>query len=121
MLPSYKDLGWEYDYSPVDHNFDPTATFCSVLAMIKGGTQSSPVHILLFHKGKYVGTANREGKGFVYLRHEACTDDTVAVRYKVPGFQGFKGPPRLIRDVKYQWIGSGLWARIGPLPPPSWW
>jgi hypothetical protein len=118
LLPTYKDLGWEYDYHPVDHNFDPDATLCAVLVTIKGGTQSSPVHILLFHKGKHVGRARDEGDGFVTLQHDECTDDTVAVRFKVPG-STFKGPPRLVCDVKYQWIGDGRWVRIGPLPPPK--
>jgi hypothetical protein len=71
------------------------------------------------YRGKFVGTANRQGKAFVSLLHAVCTDDTVAVRYKVPGSL-LSSPPRLVRDVKYRWIGDGLWERIGPLPPPWW-
>jgi hypothetical protein len=119
FLPSYKDLGWEYDYHPVDDNFDPTATSCAVLVTVQGATGSSPTHILLFHHGEFVGTGRKEGAPFVTLLKHECTDDTVAVSFKIPGRQGFAGPAKEQSNVKFRWLsGPDVVMREGPLPPP---
>jgi hypothetical protein len=105
LLPLFKDTDWEWDWDHARGNYDPTATLCAVEITVKGATGSSPTHILLYHKGKYIGPATPEARGFVSLRLEDCTDDTVAVQYKVPG-ETHAGSFRSLHNVEYRWQGG---------------
>ncbi|WP_024805089.1 LppP/LprE family lipoprotein [Nocardia sp. BMG51109] len=76
---------WATDPATFRGNFDPCATLSTAIVTIEGATGSSPEHALLFHQGRYVGTATPEAHGFTTLAAEATTDGTVVLGYKTPG------------------------------------
>ncbi|MDT5319609.1 MAG: hypothetical protein QOD88_2131 [Mycobacterium sp.] len=114
------DRKWSYDSG----DYDPDATLSAAEIGIEMATGSSPVHVLLFHKGKYIGQVSPQaGGGFVQLRREDCTDDTVAVRIRIPG-RSF-AETKSLHNVDFTWrdghvYWSGDWPFAEGPPLPGW-
>jgi hypothetical protein len=95
-----------WDGAPVASNYNPCADLSTILVSIRGGTGSSPVHALMFHRGQYQGTATYKAYGFTTLDAARSTGDTVVLDYKTPGD---------VSSVRYQWQGHV--ATLDPMPP----
>jgi hypothetical protein len=121
----YQGFDWKWDPAPIDGNYDPDANLSATLHTVEGATASSPTHIALYHKGEFRGQGTPKAGAFVSLRHDACTEDTVAVRFKIPG-ESHAGPPKSLHDVDFVWregriFWSGDWPFDAYAPPvPGW-
>lgn len=96
-------------------NFSPCATLSAAIVMITGGTASSPEQALLFHKGRYIGTATARPRSFTTLDVVHSTDDTVVLRYMTPGSCDACGDGTFT-SVRFHWNGTRV-DMIGT--PPS--
>ncbi|MCU1644465.1 MAG: hypothetical protein JWN03_4740 [Nocardia sp.] len=85
--PVQNDSGtpWKWATQPVSGNFDPCATLSAALIIIEKGTASSPMQILLFHQGSYLGTGTLKWRSFTGMDPTHTTPDTVGIKYHVPG------------------------------------
>lgn len=85
-----------------------------VLTVIAHGTVSSPQHLLLFHRGVYVGTATQEPRP--YTRVLDVTGDVVTVEYRWLLGEEPLAAPAGVGTVRYQVSSQGVRA----LDPPPW-
>lgn len=69
--------------------YDPCAALSYIVVPVEGATGSSPVHIMLFHHGDYLGTAT--AKGYKTSNISTVSDDTISATYKYP-LPGESGP-----------------------------
>ncbi|MGV9667057.1 LppP/LprE family lipoprotein [Nocardia niigatensis] len=79
---------WKWDVPAVGEKTsvnDICSTLSAYLITIQGATSSSPMQVLLFHQGGYVGTAESNWNTFISPDPGRTTDDTVGLRYKIPG------------------------------------
>jgi hypothetical protein len=70
---------------PIDSNYDPDKTLSATLHTIEMATGSSPMHIALYHRGEFRAQGSPQAGAFISIRHDDCTDDTVALRIRIPG------------------------------------
>lgn len=76
--------GWEWTAEYADtSSYDDCAALSAITVSIRGGTSSSPYHIMLFHHGRYIGTATKEAYGFS-PSVDRLSDSIVAVTYHWP-------------------------------------
>lgn len=61
------------------------APLSAYLLTIHGATASSPMQVLLFHQGNYVGTAEQNWNSFISADPSRTTPDTVGLKYMIPG------------------------------------
>ena len=94
-------------------NFDPCADLSYALAETAGGTGSSPIHIMLFHRGDYTGT----GTLCAFGRTEVvdATSDRVTVTYLYPRGMESNAAATGLAQVNYVWNGNGV-TMNGALP-----
>ncbi|WP_326547973.1 LppP/LprE family lipoprotein [Mycolicibacterium sp. ND9-15] len=116
QLPFEPLTGAKWDSTPVDSNYDACAELSTILVTTEGGTGSSPVQALLFHRGEYLGTGTSKAYGFTSLDAAASTGDTVVLTYKVPG-ECNACMPAAVHSARYQWNGDRA-VMLDP-PPPS--
>ena len=105
---------WSTDPAGFEGTFDPCVTLSTVIIAVEGATGSSPNHVLLFHKGEFVGTATHESLGFTSLDPGRTTDDTVGVTYKTPGSCN-ACPDGTLTPVQFHWDGKQV-QTIGTPP-----
>ncbi|MEV2226516.1 LppP/LprE family lipoprotein [Nocardia vinacea] len=105
---------WSTDPAGFEGTFDPCVTLSAVIIAVEGATGSSPNHVLLFHKGEFVGTATHESLGFTSLDPGRTTDDTVGVTYKTPGSCN-ACPDGTLTPVQFHWDGKQV-QTIGTPP-----
>lgn len=79
--------GW--DPTPVESNFDACADLSTILVTVQGGTGSSPMQALMFHRGTYLGAGTLQAYGFTTIDTAQSTTDTVMLRYR----SGQAAPP----------------------------
>lgn len=123
LLAPYEGFDWKWHESPIDSNYDAEAALSAVLVTVEMATASSPTHLLLFRRGEFLHQGTPIGGAFISLRHEDCNDDTVAVRFKIPG-QSNAGPPKSVHDVDYRllsddrvvWSGDWPYGEGPPVP-----
>ncbi|SER41924.1 LppP/LprE family lipoprotein [Corynebacterium cystitidis] len=77
-----RDYPWDTDYSYTE-GYDPCAALSWITITVEGVTGSSPNHIMLFHKGDYLGTATYEAYGF-FPRVTRASDNMINVVYTYP-------------------------------------
>lgn len=114
-LPFEPLTGAKWDTTPVDSNYDPCAELSTILVTTEGGTGSSPVQALLFHRGQYLGTGTSKAYGFTSLDAAASSGDTVVLTYKVPG-ECNACTPAAIHSARYRWNGDRA-VMLDPPPP----
>ncbi|WP_405135934.1 LppP/LprE family lipoprotein [Nocardia sp. NBC_01388] len=117
--PVQNDSGapWNWAGTPVEGNFDPCRTLSAALIIIESGTASSPMQILLFHQGSYLGTGTLKWRSFIGMDPTRTTDDTVAVKYHLPGTCDACSDGADY-CVQYHWTGSKV-DMIGTPPDES--
>ncbi|WP_082961744.1 LppP/LprE family lipoprotein [Mycobacterium sp. 852002-51152_SCH6134967] len=96
-------------------NFDSCATLSAVFISIAEGTGSTPSLVLLFHEGSYVGPATPTPYAFTSLDTALTTDDTVVLKYGVPGSCN-ACPDMTFTIVRFKWDGDHV-VKLGD--PPS--
>ena len=106
--------GWQT--TPIGSDYNPCADLSTILVMIEGGTASSPVQALMFHRGTYLGTGTSKAYGFTSLNSAHSTDNTVVLDYATPG-ECNACAPAAVTSVRYQWQGDHV-EMLDP-PPPS--
>jgi hypothetical protein len=115
QLPPEPLTGRGWDGTPVGNNYDRCADLSTILVMIEGGTGSSPVQALMFHRGQYLGTGTSKAYGFTSLNAARSTDDMVVLDYKTPGACNVC-PPAGVTSVRYQWQDDHV-EMLDPAPP----
>ncbi len=115
MLPPEPATGVGWSSTPVDSNFDPCADLSTILVAVEGGTASSPMQALMFHRGTYLGTGTLEAYGFTSLDAAASTGDTVVLQYR-SGQSCNACDDGVITTVRYHWDGSSV-QMLDPPPP----
>lgn len=86
---------------------DPCASFTWVRADTSGGTASSPVQVLFFADGDYLGTGTSEPYGFTFVDSQSA--DTITVGYRWPvGDDANANPTGGPALIRYQWDGSSV-------------
>lgn len=117
QLPFEPLTGAKWDSTPVDSNYDPCAELSTILVTTEGGTGSSPVQALLFHRGEYLGTGTSKAYGFTSLDSAASSDDMVVLNYRVPG-ECNACEPAAIHSARYRWNGDRA-VMLDPPPPTA--
>ncbi|MDI9916725.1 LppP/LprE family lipoprotein [Rhodococcus sp. IEGM 1379] len=87
-----------------DNNFDPCADLSYAMAEAKGGTGSSPEHVMFFHRGKYLGTATSCAFGFTSVVDS--TSDSATVQYRWPRGMDSNAHPSGLASATFVWDGE---------------
>ena len=106
--------GW--NRAPIAGDYDPCADLSTILVTVQGGTGSSPVQALMFHRGTYLGTGTLKAYGFTSLNSAASTNDTVVLSYRT-GQSCTACNDGTVINVRFHWDGSKV-QMLDP-PPPS--
>jgi hypothetical protein len=106
-LPPEPNTGREWDPVPIGSNFDACADLSAIMVGVEGGTASSPVQALMFHRGEYLGTGTSEAYGFTELDLAASTDDTVVLTYET-GQSCNACDDGVVTSVRFQWDGRSV-------------
>ena len=115
-LPPERVTGRGWRNTPVGSDYNPCADLSTILVMIQGGTASSPVQALMFHRGTYLGTGTSKAYGFTSLNTARSTDEMVVLDYNTPG-ECDACAPAAVTSVRYQWQGDHV--VMLDAPPPS--
>ena len=121
FLAPYEGFEWKWHPYPMDSNYDPKRTLSATLHTVEYATQSSPMHIALYHNGEFSAQGTPKAGAFVSIRHDDCTDDTVAVRFRIPGwtFAETKSVHNIdytYRDGQIYWSGDWPFDEGPPVP-----
>lgn len=95
------DARWEFTGTT---NYDPCAALSYARLDITGGTGSSPVQLMLFHDGEYVGTASECAFGSTSVIDIAA--DSITVEYRWPREGDANADPSGRATVTYRWAGG---------------
>ena len=96
-----------------ESNFDRCAALSYARLDIEGGTGSSPVQLMLFHNGAFVGTATECAFGFTSV--DSFTGDSITVTYRWPRAGDTNAAPSGQATVTYRWNGESV-VMEGELP-----
>ncbi len=96
-----------------ESNYDRCADLSYAIVDIEGGTGSSPQHVMLFHRGAYVGTAT--ACAFGYTSVTAATGDSVTVAYRWPRDDDPNAAPSGAASATFSWNGTDV-MMSGDLP-----
>ena len=77
--PDHISRDWNTEFAGTGL-YDPCADLSPIVLTIDLATASSPYHIMLFHRGEYLGTATAEPRGFS-PDVKQVDDQTIAVTY----------------------------------------
>lgn len=98
----------------LETSFDPCAALSSATITVEGATGSSPMQVLLFHRGEYLGTTSDCAPGFQLV--EQLDGDTVAVTYQWPKEGQPNAGEKWSETVEYSWSASGGVTMAGRIP-----
>ncbi|MEU6583729.1 LppP/LprE family lipoprotein [Nocardia sp. NPDC046763] len=84
---------------------DICSTLSAYLITIEGATAGSPMQVLLFHRGSYIGTADPRWNSFISPDPNHTTDDSVGLRYMIPRSCN-ACPDGTFYCVQFHWDGS---------------
>jgi len=115
-LPPEPVTGRGWRNTPIGSDYNPCADLSTILVMIQGGTASSPVQALMFHRGTYLGTGTSKAYGFTSLNTARSTDEMVVLDYNTPG-ECDACAPAAVTSVRYRWQGDHV--AMLDAPPPS--
>jgi hypothetical protein len=94
-------------------NFDRCAALSYARLDIAGATASSPVQLVLFHDGVFIGTAT--DCAFAFTSVDSFTGDSVTVSYRWPRSGDTNAAPSGLGTVTYRWNGEEV-VMEGELP-----
>ncbi|QCR44383.1 hypothetical protein C1N91_13520 [Curtobacterium sp. SGAir0471] len=107
-----------WDASHADTStYDGCAALSAVSVSVADATASSPVAILLFHDGSYLGTATKEQYPFVpQVTRESA--DAIRVEYRYPQGSDSNADPSGRATATYTWSdATGRVVMSGDVPP----
>jgi len=107
--------GRDWERTPIAANYDPCANLSTILVMIQGGTGSSPIQALMFHRGAYLGTGTSKAYGFTSLNTGASSNDLVVLSYR-SGQSCTACDDGSVTNVRYRWDGTQV-QMLDPPPP----
>jgi hypothetical protein len=87
-----------------DTNFDPCADLSYAVVETKGGTGSSPEHVMFFHRGEYLGTATSCAFGFTTVVDG--TSESATVQYRWPRGMDSNANPSGLATATFVWDGN---------------
>ncbi len=108
--------GWTYIG---EADYDPCADLSYAMAETPGATASSPMQLMLFHRGEYVGTGT--WCPLPYTTVIGSSGDQVDVRYRWIRGDDTSAGPSGETTTSYVWNGQGV-TMTAPLPedmPPA--
>lgn len=105
-----------WDPTPLESNYEACADLSTVLITVAGGTGSSPMQALMFHRGEFLGTGTSKAYAFTSLDAGASTPDTVVLRYK-SGQSCTACDDGVVTTVRYHWDGDSV--QMLDSPPPE--
>ena len=112
VSPVFEGYVWTYEG---DSNYDPCTALSYARLDVEGGTGSSPVQVMLFHEGDYIGTATECAFGFTTIVE--ATNDAVTVEYRWPREGDANAAPSGAATVTYRWdSGAEAVQQEGELP-----
>lgn len=112
--PSLPDATWS---NTIAHNYLPESELSAALVTLDHATISTPVHVLLFHHGQYLGTATDHAMPGIHLLASASTNAVVVLEFHELG-DPHAGPPKAIRTARFRWLNNRVeW--FGTLPPDT--
>lgn len=88
----------------LDTSFDPCADLSYAVITVEGATGSSPMQVLLFHKGEYLGTTSDCAPGFQIVRQDDGDSITVTYQWPKPGEPNAGAKDSV--EVGYDWSGG---------------
>ncbi len=100
-LEKYNGWEWDTEHAFTDA-FDPCLALSYIVVPIVGGTSSSPYHVMLFHKGEYLGTATQEPRGFS-PRITQTSDDSISVGYVFLREGDTNAAPSGLNEAQFTW------------------
>ena len=85
QVPTFREgYDWQWNLDRADPNtYDPCAALSWVVLGLKGGMASSPVQIMLFHRGQYIGVTASEPSNY-WPEVVRLDDAAIQVTYKWP-------------------------------------
>ena len=85
QMPTFREgYDWQWNLDRADPNtYDPCAALSWVVLGLKGGMASSPVQIMLFHRGQYIGVTASEPINY-WPEVVRLDDAAIQVTYKWP-------------------------------------
>ena len=85
QVPAFREGDdWQWNLDRADPNtYDPCAALSWVVLGLKGGMASSPVQIMLFHRGQYIGVTASEPINY-WPEVVRLDDAAIQVTYKWP-------------------------------------
>ena len=85
QVPTFREgYDWQWNLDRADPNtYDPCAALSWVVLGLKGGMASSPVQIMLFHRGQYIGVTASEPINY-WPEVVRLDDAAIQVTYKWP-------------------------------------
>ena len=108
-------LGSTWTYAA--DGYDPCAPLSWITITLAGATASSPYHIMLYHYGKFLGTATYEPYAFS-PRIETVSDSEIAVTYRWPREGEGNANPSGRTYAGYHWSDTeGKIIMTGDVPP----
>ena len=97
--------GWVYGG---ESNFDPCAALSYARLDTQLATASSPVQLMLFHQGTYIGTATECAHAFTTVT--GTSNDSVTIEYRWPRADDPNATPSGLATVTYRWAGDAVQA-----------
>jgi hypothetical protein len=89
-----------------ESNYDRCADLSYAIVDVEGGTGSSPRHVMLFHRGAYIGTATECAFGFTSVT--ATTGNSVTVEFRWPREGDPNAAPSGSASTTFSWNGSDV-------------
>ncbi|OIH94249.1 hypothetical protein BIU92_07440 [Curtobacterium sp. MCBA15_003] len=116
-LPAGLD-GFRWDGANADTSgYDACAALSWSVVTLRGGTAGSPYAILLFHQGRYLGTATAEQYAFEPAV-ERRSDETIVVTYRYPKAGEPNASPSGRTTATFTWnADTGRVDMTGDTPP----
>ena len=116
QVPQWNGHNWKVVDSS---HFDPCAELSWQTISIEGGTASSPHHIMLFHKGHYLGTATAEPYGF-FPSIEQVNGNEISVTYHWPQEGDANAAPTGQTHAGFRWDDAQQKVIMnGDVPPKA--
>lgn len=109
--PPMSDRAWSSTI--LDTSFDPCLDLSYATITVEGATGSSPMQVMLFHRGEYLGTTSDCAPGFQLVRQDGDASITVTYQWPKPGEPNAGAKDSA--DVGYTWT-NGTVAMSGRIP-----
>jgi hypothetical protein len=117
-VPNLPDATWDASHADTS-GYDPCAALAWSVVSVADGTPSSPNAILLFHDGKYLGTATKVQYPFEPTVTRK-SETSIAVTYRYAKQTDANANPSGTADATFTWdTAAGKVEMTGAVPPAS--